>query len=215
MPRLGWESAQPLASPSHDNCSWSGSAEASETWSRRSSVISPRRPSRQQLTCAANWKQKVLSVTGLGWPMSRLLLWDFLAGTVTLACAQGCPGPRVGSSSPSAWVALAATCEAPQGHPCPLKCPEVSCWGQMPVVWGILSSVGPSGEGRECQAGADQVRGLPASPRSLSLPTTQAVREPAPQEPGPAEVLPDHFLPGLLCPQPAPAVLHSSLTAEL
>lgn len=95
-------------------------------------------------------------------------------------CSQDCPGPNVGSSSPSTWGCSGmklptAVCEAPRGHPRPLKGPEVSCWGQMALVWGSLSSVGPSGEGREPQAGAGQVRVFPAPSKGQDLPRCRLV----------------------------------------
>lgn len=64
--------------------------------------------------------------------------------------------------------------------------------------------MGPSGGGREPQAGAGQVGG--AGQVRAYPPLGRS--EPGPQEPGPAEMLPAHFLPGLLCPGPAPSLLH-------
>lgn len=78
--------------------------------------------------------------------------------------------------------------------------------------FGILSPMGPSGEGREPQDGADQVRALPMSPTSSGLSPLRPSQNchplpPPPKEPGPAEMRPAHFLPGLpLCPWPSPYV---------
>lgn len=72
--------------------------------------------------------------------------------------------------------------------------------------------MGPSGGGREPQAGAGQVGG---AGQVRAYPPLGG-SEPGPQEPGPAEMLPAHFLPGLLCPGPArPFSTEQPAAAEL